>query len=76
MTEKITRNVHGHKREVTVNGESHEGKCVVSFNEDAENWTVLCPAGHFITKIDDPNGLYGIDHYKNKNVSCSGTLQY
>ena len=54
--------------------EKHSGKCIVRYNEKTETWTVLCPKGHFITTIDNPNGMYGIDYYKNKNVTCEGSI--
>lgn len=75
MSETIKRTVHGKEREITVQEDgTHSGTVVVSFDEKDETWQVLCPAGHYHTTVDDPNGFYGIEFWKGKTIECQGQL--
>lgn len=71
-----TFTVHGREREVTFYDDgTHEGECVVSFNDRTESWSVLCPCGHFHMEINEPTGLTGPDDWRGKIVRCSGTVR-
>jgi len=71
----LTRIVHGTEREITIEEDgTHHGVCVVSYNEDRDVWSVLCPYGHYHTEINDMTGLYGKRYWKGQNVECEGKV--